>query len=127
MVGGNGGEALVEALVEGFGGGIWWRDFNGGGIWWREMVEELVEALEGYGGGIWWREGFGNWWRRWWRDLAEGHAESQSGTHGSSPKVKTSGDPEFRLYEPLESRDLRLCLGFRELNHWAQVSAPPET
>jgi hypothetical protein len=52
-------DALVEeALVEGYGGGIWWRDLvealveawvkgYGEGIWWREMVEALVE---GYGG-----------------------------------------------------------------------------
>ena len=34
-------------MVEGFGGGIWWR----------EIVEVLVETLvEGFGGGIWWRE-----------------------------------------------------------------------
>jgi hypothetical protein len=40
-------EALVEALVEGYSGVIWWSDLVegfGGGTWWKEMVEALVEA-----------------------------------------------------------------------------------
>jgi hypothetical protein len=91
-------DALVEALVEGFGEMIWWIDLNGGGkwwrcwwrywwrdlvegfgggIWWSDLVEALVEVLvEGFGGGIWWRDfvegnGGGKWWRCWWRDLVE--------------------------------------------------------
>ena len=53
---------MVEALVEGFVGGvggIWWRDLveaNGGGvgerIWWRDLVEGNGGRV---GGGIWWR------------------------------------------------------------------------
>ena len=42
----NAVNALVEALVEGFGGGVWWR----------EMLEALVEEFDG-----------GNRWTRWWR------------------------------------------------------------
>jgi hypothetical protein len=45
-------------------------------------------------------------WGRW-----DGRCREPKWNSGSSPKVKTSGDPEFRLYEPLES----------------QVSAPPQT
>jgi hypothetical protein len=56
----------VEASVEGFGGGKWWREMVegngrgvGGGIgkWWRRWWRDLVEGFGGgVGGGIWWRE-----------------------------------------------------------------------
>jgi len=36
-------------VVEGNGGGIWWRDMVEGLIRWRDLVE-------GFGGGIWWRD-----------------------------------------------------------------------
>ena len=43
-----------EVLVEGFGGGIWWRCWwQLGGSWKRQIVEASVE---GFGGGIWWRK-----------------------------------------------------------------------
>ena len=61
-------EALVEALVEGYGGGIKYVEVIGGGKWWMEAL------VEGYGGLIRWSDlvekfGGGKGWRRWWRDM----------------------------------------------------------
>jgi hypothetical protein len=58
-------DALVEALVEGYGGEIWWRD--------------LVEAFA---------EGFGNWWRR-SRDLR------RPDSRGSEPKLRVPRSPDL--------------------------------
>ena len=50
---GNWWREIVDALVEGFGGGIYLMEGFDGGFCWREMVDALVE---GCGGGIWWRD-----------------------------------------------------------------------
>ena len=55
---------MVDALVEGFGEWIWWRDLVtgggvGGGIWWRYLVEVFIYLVEGN-------------WRRWLRGLFDG-------------------------------------------------------
>jgi hypothetical protein len=49
---------MVDLLVEGYGGGIWWREMMEALVgefkrWWK-TVDALMEALvEGYGGEIW--------------------------------------------------------------------------
>jgi hypothetical protein len=75
-------------LVKGLGGGITWREMGeafveGFDEGTRDLITLIVAALWGLGGGI---------------------SREPKWNSGSSPKVKTSGDPEFRLYEPLESQ-----------------------
>jgi hypothetical protein len=121
-------EALVEAMVEGLSGGICWREvvealvegFDGGKRrtrWWRDIVEGYQNG-GGVGGGIWWRglvggNGGGVGGGIWWRDLMEGNGgrvgrgiREPKWNSGSSPKVKTSGDPELGYMKPWSLRSL---------------------
>jgi len=46
---------LVEALVEGYGGGIWWRDLvkgNGGSIGGATVEDFRGGMVVGFGGGV---------------------------------------------------------------------------
>ena len=54
-----------EVMVEGYGGGIWWRDMvegYGGGIWWKGLGEDVAKKIGkgevtgywiGLGGELW--------------------------------------------------------------------------